>query len=1085
MGTRTIITNFMVRAMMTLLFLCFTAQMTWAEYGEVVAQGPCGDNGNHATFTLKKNSDKVFHEEGTGLTLTISGFGSIKDYSSLDERPWNDYKTKITEVVVNQGVEIIGNAAFREFSSLYKCTISSSVTSIKGDAFRFCDQLMRVIVLSIDRKLPTLKSDVFSECPDNCTFYVPSNYESSDRYWKRYQDQMVTYDDSWISDGTTVLSFPDTSDYISLWVVNSGTSLAMADYSWPNDRGWDRVAGNVREVEIFPDVVSIGNNAFANFTSLLSITIPDRVNRIGHKAFSGCSELSIVDLPSNLSFIFDETFKNCSNLTSITLPDNVSIIDSEAFSDCTSLESVIFPSHLSTISERAFYRCSNLTTITLPDRLIQIGNKAFSDCTSLESVIFPSTSNLNTISNETFKNCSNLMTITLPQYVNNIGSEAFSYCTSLESVIIPSTSHLESISERAFYRCSNLTTITLPNSVRNIDSEAFKGCNRLKDLYFEGIQTQWNNVSKGEYWNDGVSSSFKEHWRCTVSFDANGHGTAPSAQTNLWSNEDKVTKPDDLVADSYDFYGWYTDANGTTAWDFSNDIVPGDMTLYALWNAFLQLSDNTENDLTAYNLQSYSVTLQDRTLWADGDWNTLCLPFSLDSFTGSPLEGFTVMELDTENENGGHKTGFDSGTLYLNFKDAMSIDAGKPYIVKKGVKADLVISSESDWNTFAQNVSNGMSYEGQVVRLGSDISVSTMTNGTFKGTFDGSGYTINLNLNGGGDALALFYAIDAATIQNVKVTGTITSNYHRPATFTSYVVGNCTIKNCWSSVDIVSTKTSGWIDGGAFVARVNAGATLNMTDCLFTGSVTYHGGTSGGGMVGFTQSNTTANLTNCLFCPSALTLEVTVDNPHVFVSGDVRGNLTNCYYNTVANASVLENEGIDGSSMSTAELASALGTNWEVSGNNILPKCPSDIHNPIFRRVPINAANPTAVTSEDETVSFVGCYSPFTLYANDRTNLYLGSDNTLYYPSTNVTINSCRAYFQLNGISAAGISSEVNAFVLNFGDDDKASGIVDIDHSPLTIHSADGWYTLDGRKLSGKPTQKGIYIKDGKKMVVK
>ena len=155
--------------------------------------------------------------------------------------------------------------------------------------------------------------------------------------------------------------------------------------------------------------------------------------------------------------------------------------------------------------------------------------------------------------------------------------------------------------------------------------------------------------------------------------------------------------------------------------------------------------------------------------------------------------------------------------------------------------------------------------------------------------------------------------------------------------------------------------------------------------------------------------------------------------------------------------------------------------NWYNTGHRW-----SDIINPVFGGVTIFSTAPSTITSEDETVSFVGCYSPVTLSANDRTNLYLGSDNTLYYPSTNVTINSCRAYFQLNDITAGDISSDVNAFVLNFGDDDGASGIIDIDHSPLTIdHSADAWYTIDGRKLSGKPTSKGIYIKDGKKMVVK
>ena len=32
---------------------------------------------------------------------------------------------------------------------------------------------------------------------------------------------------------------------------------------------------------------------------------------------------------------------------------------------------------------------------------------------------------------------------------------------------------------------------------------------------------------------------------------------------------------------------------------------------------------------------------------------------------------------------------------------------------------------------------------------------------------------------------------------------------------------------------------------------------------------------------------------------------------------------------------------------------------------------------------------------------------------------------------------------------------------------------------------SDYWYSLDGRRLSGKPTQKGIYINNGRKIVIK
>jgi hypothetical protein len=31
----------------------------------------------------------------------------------------------------------------------------------------------------------------------------------------------------------------------------------------------------------------------------------------------------------------------------------------------------------------------------------------------------------------------------------------------------------------------------------------------------------------------------------------------------------------------------------------------------------------------------------------------------------------------------------------------------------------------------------------------------------------------------------------------------------------------------------------------------------------------------------------------------------------------------------------------------------------------------------------------------------------------------------------------------------------------------------------------DAWYTLDGRRLTGKPTAKGLYINNGRKVVIK
>ena len=145
---------------------------------------------------------------------------------------------------------------------------------------------------------------------------------------------------------------------------------------------------------------------------------------------------------------------------------------------------------------------------------------------------------------------------------------------------------------------------------------------------------------------------------------------------------------------------------------------------------------------------------------------------------------------------------------------------------------------------------------------------------------------------------------------------------------------------------------------------------------------------------------------------------------------------------------------------------------WE-EGDNIV--------NPTFSDVSFTANTPTPVTTTDGKVNFIGTFDPVSLTANDKNSLFLGGDNSLYYPNTNYSLGAFRAYFHVDGLTA------VRSYVLNFGDG-EANGIVDAEanSSLFTLHSSlTGWYTLDGRKLSGKPSVSGVYVNNGRKVVIK
>ena len=264
-----------------------------------------------------------------------------------------------------------------------------------------------------------------------------------------------------------------------------------------------------------------------------------------------------------------------------------------------------------------------------------------------------------------------------------------------------------------------------------------------------------------------------------------------------------------------------------------------------------------------------------------------------------------------------------------------------------GTSSDpYLIPSTAAWNLLAEKVNAGNSYSSQFFQQTADISVTKMIgfvtsqdhNWPFSGNYDGNNHTLNVTLSGSGEHVAPFLSLQNATINNLHITGSISTTDYRPASITSYIYGVCSITNCWSEVALSSSKNNHWVDCGAFVARVSANGSLTMTGCLFTGSMTFsNNGYEAGGMVGWTQGNVNVTLNDCVFAPSAINITNYTDIK-MFVAADQPRTLNNCYYNDVAGATNITKEGEGahsvsaGSGVTVTTILGAPTASYSVSG---------------------------------------------------------------------------------------------------------------------------------------------------------
>ena len=472
----------------------------WAD-----ANGYCGDpsvnEGKNVTWA---------YDNGT---LTISGTGAMADFAGRDYQPWKDYRSSITSIVIENGVTGIGKSAFASSSGLTSVTFASGsrLESIGNFAIEYCPKLASI-------EIPASVTSIGVQTFDGCTVLTAVTFASG--------SQLGSIGKGAFHNCTSLTSIEIPASVTSIgnfafYGCTGLTSITVASENayYSSDDGVlfnkDKTTliyyleGKAADSYTIPDgVTSIGDNAFRYCSKLASLEIPASVTNIGNYTFFECTGLTSITVASENAYYSsdDGVLFNKDKTTlirypagktadSYTIPDGVTSIDIHAFSNCYGLTSIAIPSIVTSIGELAFYKCTGLASVVVYAQSCSLGPRAFYECANLSKIYVPgdkvdeykATENWSTYASKIEAN------ITANGYCGdpsvNEGKNVTWTLTGTSpnyTLTISGTGAMENFANENYqpwkdYR-SSITSVVIENGVTSIGEYAFYSCSRLTTI---------------------------------------------------------------------------------------------------------------------------------------------------------------------------------------------------------------------------------------------------------------------------------------------------------------------------------------------------------------------------------------------------------------------------------------------------------------------------------------------------------------------------------------------------------------------------------------------------------------------------
>jgi hypothetical protein len=289
-------------------------------------------------FSCHGSERKDYIYTGHGMEDIPRDVSHVRVHASvkvIDAGTFYSY-SRLRWVDLCEGLEKIGNGAFRDCGSLLGIVIPSSVKVIDHDAFRYCSQLRHV---DLGKGLVEIWNGAFCWCTSLRAIIIPPSVKLID---------IGAFSHCW-----------------QLRNLDLGNGLEkIGDAAFFDCR-------SLRRIVITPSVEVIDIGAFRSCPRLMSVALCEGVRKIGKSAFRECTSLRRIAIPPSVRVIDDRTFDSCSGLMCVELCDGLETIGKWAFRRCTSLRRIVIPSTVKKIHEKAFENCSQLKHVQFCDGIEQ------------------------------------------------------------------------------------------------------------------------------------------------------------------------------------------------------------------------------------------------------------------------------------------------------------------------------------------------------------------------------------------------------------------------------------------------------------------------------------------------------------------------------------------------------------------------------------------------------------------------------------------------------------------------------------------------------------------------------------------